>query len=283
AVGFGGLVAFSVYLPTYLKNAYQLTQADAANKMAGFVLLAVVMRPVGGWLADRLGPPPVLAGAFTVVAAGALGQSLTPALAPAGTIAFLAMAAALGAAAGAVFALVAQRAPAQQVGGVTGVVGAAGGLGGFVPPLVVGSLYGATRAYASGLIAPALLGAGRAGGGAGAPPRGPPAGRRSLPRAPDRFPPAPGGASRNRGAPRAVHDVGPGEVAERGAEHVDQPGERPHGEQHPGEQDMDLEAGRRAGDQADVGVEVEDAAEVRRDRQPVVVGVAEQVAEHGGG
>ena len=160
AVGFGGFVAFSVYLPTYLKNAYQLTQADAANKMAGFVLLAVVMRPVGGWLADRLGPPPVLAGAFTVVAAGAIGQSLTPALAPAGTIAFLAMAAALGAAAGAVFALVAQRAPAQQVGTVTGVVGAAGGLGGFVPPLVMGSLYGATGSYAWGLIALAVVAAG---------------------------------------------------------------------------------------------------------------------------
>ena len=37
AVGFGGYVAFSVYLPTYLKNAYALTPADAANRMAGFV------------------------------------------------------------------------------------------------------------------------------------------------------------------------------------------------------------------------------------------------------
>jgi len=160
AVGFGGFVAFSVYLPTYLKNAYLLTQADAANKMAGFVLLAIVMRPVGGWLADRLGPAPVLACAFAVVAAGAIGQSLTPALAPDGTIAFLAMAAALGAAAGAVFALVAQRAPAQQVGAVTGVVGAAGGLGGFVPPLVMGSIYGATASYAWGLIALAVVASG---------------------------------------------------------------------------------------------------------------------------
>src|SRR5499426_187249 len=82
AIGFGGFVAFSVYLPTYLKNAYQLTQADAANKMAGFVLLAVLMRPVGGWLSDRLGPPPVLAGALTVVAVGAVIQAFTPGLAP---------------------------------------------------------------------------------------------------------------------------------------------------------------------------------------------------------
>ena len=160
AVGFGGFVAFSVYLPTYLKNAYLLTQTDAANKMAGFVLLAVVMRPVGGWLSDRLAPAPVLAVAFAVVTAGAIAQSLTPALAPGGTIAFLAMAAALGAAAGAVFALVAQRAPAQQVGAVTGVVGAAGGLGGFVPPLVMGGIYGATGSYAWGLIALAVVAAG---------------------------------------------------------------------------------------------------------------------------
>src|SRR5215469_2358137 len=124
AVGFGGFVAFSVYLPTYLKNAYLLTQTDAANKMAGFVLLAVVMRPVGGWLSDRLAPAPVLAAAF---------------------------------------ALVAQRAPAQQVGAVTGVVGAAGGLGGFVPPLVMGSIYGATGSYAWGLIALAVVAAGAMG------------------------------------------------------------------------------------------------------------------------
>jgi NNP family nitrate/nitrite transporter-like MFS transporter len=56
AVGFGGYVAFSVYLVTYLKNAYGIAQADAANKMAGFVLLAVALRPVGGWLSDRMNP-----------------------------------------------------------------------------------------------------------------------------------------------------------------------------------------------------------------------------------
>jgi NNP family nitrate/nitrite transporter-like MFS transporter len=91
--------------------------------------------------------------------AAAIGQSLTPALSPAGTITFLAMAAALGTAAGAVFALVAQRAPAGQVGAVTGVVGAAGGLGGFVPPLVMGGIYGATGSYAWGLLALAVVAA----------------------------------------------------------------------------------------------------------------------------
>jgi NNP family nitrate/nitrite transporter-like MFS transporter len=159
AVGFGGFVAFSVYLPTYLKNAYALTQASAADKMAGFVLLAVLMRPVGGWLSDRFAPAWILAGAFAVVVAAAVGQSRTPALAPLGTIAFLTMAAALGTAAGAVFALVAQHAPARQVGAVTGVVGAAGGLGGFVPPLLMGGIYGASGSYAWGLVALAIVAA----------------------------------------------------------------------------------------------------------------------------
>ena len=157
AVAFGGYVAFSVYLPAYLKNAYGLTQADAANRMAGFVLLAVLMRPVGGWLSDRLAPSRVLAAALGVVVAGALVQSFTPGLAPLGTVAFLAMAAALGTGSGATFALVAQRAPANQVGSVTGVVGAAGGLGGFVPPLVMGSIYGSYHSYAVGLLLLAVV------------------------------------------------------------------------------------------------------------------------------
>jgi NNP family nitrate/nitrite transporter-like MFS transporter len=159
AIGFGGFVAFSVYLPTYLKNAYALTQSDAANKMGGFVLVAVLLRPVGGFLADRIPAAWVLAAAFAVVAAAALGQAATPSLAPSGTVTFLTMAAALGAAAGAVFALVAQRAPRPQVGAVTGVVGAAGGLGGFIPPLVMGTIYGSLHSYALGLIALSVVAA----------------------------------------------------------------------------------------------------------------------------
>ncbi|MBK5306591.1 MAG: NarK/NasA family nitrate transporter [Frankiaceae bacterium] len=152
AVAFGCYVALSVYLPTYLKTAYDLTQTDAANKMAGFVLVAVVLRPIGGWLCDRFDPTTVLAVCFGVVTICALGQSTTPGLYPYGTVAFLSTAAAVGAGSGAVFALVARRAPADRVGGVTGVVGAAGGLGGFIPPLLMGSLYGSTGSYAIGLL-----------------------------------------------------------------------------------------------------------------------------------
>jgi len=158
AIGFGGFVAFSVYLPTYLKNAYGLSQSDAANRTAGFVVLAVFRRPVGGWLSDRFHPVPVLVACFAAVAvlAGVAGIGVDD-LVPVPTIAFLGLAAGLGAAAGAVFALVARLAPRNEVGAVTGVVGAAGGLGGFIPPLIMGALYGATKDYTIGFLLLALV------------------------------------------------------------------------------------------------------------------------------
>jgi NNP family nitrate/nitrite transporter-like MFS transporter len=150
ALGFGGFVAFSVYLPVYLRNAYGLTPGDAATRTAGFVVLAVAMRPVGGWLSDRLRPVPVLTACFAAAAALAGLAALELSLLPWATVAFLGLAAALGAASGAVFALVALVAPTEKVGSVTGVVGAAGGLGGFVPPLLMGAIYGRSGDYSLG-------------------------------------------------------------------------------------------------------------------------------------
>ncbi|MFI8992563.1 nitrate/nitrite transporter [Streptomyces sp. NPDC053542] len=159
AVAFGGFVAFSVYLPTYLTTAYDLGRSDASMRTAGFVVLAVVMRPIGGWLSDRLNPVAVLLAAYVVVSALALIASLEPTLLPVGTIVFLGIAAALGAASGAVFALVARLVPIDRVGSVTGVVGAAGGLGGFFPPLVMGTVYGVTDDYTWGYVLLAITGA----------------------------------------------------------------------------------------------------------------------------
>jgi len=141
AVCFGGFVAFSTYLPTYLKDIYQFDLTDAGTRTAGFALAAVIARPLGGILSDRVTPRPVVLSSLAGAALLALVIATEPPVeVPAGAT-FIAMAFFLGIGMGGVFAWVARRAPAENVGSVTGLVGAAGGLGGFFPPLVMGATY----------------------------------------------------------------------------------------------------------------------------------------------
>lgn len=52
---FGGFVAMAIYLPIFLTEIFKLTPGDAGARTAGFVVLATLLRPVGGMLADRIG------------------------------------------------------------------------------------------------------------------------------------------------------------------------------------------------------------------------------------
>jgi MFS transporter, NNP family, nitrate/nitrite transporter len=151
-------VAFGVYLPTYLRTTYDLTPADAGARAAGFIVLATIARPVGGWLSDRIGAPKVLAVSLGIVAVGAVIVSFTLPLIVV-TAPFLVIAMCLGLGNGAVFALVGRGVPGDRVGAVTGFVGAAGGLGGFVPPLVMGAVYALTGSYLIGLMLLAVVSA----------------------------------------------------------------------------------------------------------------------------
>lgn len=133
---FGGFVAFSIYLPTLLKDQFHLSASSAGLRTAGFVVLATVVRPLGGWLSDRIGGAQVL----SVVFLGIVPFSLLlawPAIVPF-TAGALGCAALLGLGNGAVFKLVPQYFK-KDTGTVTGLVGAIGGLGGFFPPLLLGA------------------------------------------------------------------------------------------------------------------------------------------------
>lgn len=132
---FGGFVAFSIYLPTLLRDEFGLQTADAGFRTAGFVVLATLLRPAGGWLADRIGGARVLSGVFLGVLPFALLLTW-PAMLPF-TVGALGCAALLGLGNGAVFKLVPMYFPAETAT-VTGLVGAMGGLGGFFPPLLLG-------------------------------------------------------------------------------------------------------------------------------------------------
>ncbi|HEY2912829.1 MAG TPA: MFS transporter, partial [Candidatus Angelobacter sp.] len=122
---------------------------DAGFRTAGFVLLATAMRPMGGWLADKIGGLTILLWIFPFVSAMALlltFQTMVPF-----TVGALGMAAAIGLGNGAVFKLVPQYFP-QSIGAVTGLVGAMGGLGGFFPPLALGLIKQRTGSFLLGFV-----------------------------------------------------------------------------------------------------------------------------------
>jgi nitrate/nitrite transporter NarK len=138
-VTFGGFVAFSVYLPTLLRDSFHLTTVDAGFRAAGFVLLATLCRPLGGALADRIGGARVLRGVFLSLIPFTCLLAW-PSMIPF-TVGALGCAALMGFGNGAVFKLVPEHFP-SNTGTVTGLVGAMGGLGGFFPPLLLGFLRG---------------------------------------------------------------------------------------------------------------------------------------------
>lgn len=150
-LAFGGFVAMFLYLPKLLTDVHELSKPDAGARAAGFALLAVIARPFGGWLSDRIGAPTVLVTSFTGTGLLALALALVYEEMVPLTVACLSLAVFLGLGTGAVFKLVPQWFP-ERVGAVTGVVGAAGGLGGFFPPLVMAFVNGATGSYSLGFV-----------------------------------------------------------------------------------------------------------------------------------
>jgi NNP family nitrate/nitrite transporter-like MFS transporter len=150
-LAFGGFVAMFLYLPKLLTGVHHLSKTDAGYRAAGFAFLAVLARPIGGWLSDRVGADRVLAICFTATIILATAMAFTYKHIVPLTVCCLMVAAALGLGTGAVFKLVPQWFP-DEVGAVTGVVGAAGGLGGFFPPLVMALVKGITGSYTLGFL-----------------------------------------------------------------------------------------------------------------------------------
>lgn len=150
-VTFGAFVAFGIYLPTLLMDLYSLSAVDAGMRAAGFVVVATLARPLGGYLGDKIGAGKVLTVVFLSISLGALVISFGMASIIVMTFACLLVAAVTGVGNGAVFKLVPQLFP-KATGAVTGLVGAAGGLGGFFPPILLGSIKDLTGSYTFGFL-----------------------------------------------------------------------------------------------------------------------------------
>jgi NNP family nitrate/nitrite transporter-like MFS transporter len=149
AVSFGGFVGLSSFLPIYFHDQYKLSPVTAGYFTAACVFAGSFARPLGGYLADRVGGTRALSTVYAVVAAIllAVSQSMLPAQ---GALVLLIVGmATLGMGNGAVFQLVPQRF-GRDVGLMTGLVGMTGGIGGFYLAASLGYAKQFTGSYGFG-------------------------------------------------------------------------------------------------------------------------------------
>ncbi|MFC5699750.1 nitrate/nitrite transporter [Cohnella faecalis] len=150
SVTFGGFVGMSSYLPIFFNTQYDLSPIQAGNFTTLCVIAGSFFRPVGGWLADKLGGIRMLLLLYAGVAVLLAFISTLPSLTLI-TVLLFAMMMLLGMGNGSVFQLVPQRF-SKQIGLVTGIVGAAGGLGGYFLPKILGNVKQATDSYSTGFL-----------------------------------------------------------------------------------------------------------------------------------
>jgi len=155
---FGGFVGFTSFLTTFFHEQYHVSRVSAGDFTTAVVVSGSLMRPLGGWLSDRIGGYRLLLLLLGAVAICLALVSTLPPLALAVPMLFVAVGC-LGMGNGAVFQLVPQRF-AGRMGIITGVVGAAGGLGGFFLPSMLGAVRDATGTYGAGLMLVAVVFAG---------------------------------------------------------------------------------------------------------------------------
>lgn len=160
SITFGGFLALVSYLAIFFNTAYGVDKVAVGGIVAFASLMGSALRPVGGYLADRIGGVTLVRIVYVAFALCAFAIALAPPLPVCEVVVFLAVGL-LGMGNGAVFQVVPQRFP-SDIGIVTGIVGAAGGIGGFYLPNLLGILRAATGTFASGFItfgAIALIGA----------------------------------------------------------------------------------------------------------------------------
>jgi len=157
SVTFGGYVGLASFLPLLLRDQQGLAPAAAGLLTAVAAFVGSFSRPVGGWLADRIGGRRLLTIALTGLAGAYAAIAFSPALSALVALLVIAMAC-CGLGNGAVFQLVPLRFR-HEIGLVTGIVGAIGGIGGFCLPLLLGVVreYGGGFGPGFGLLACAAL------------------------------------------------------------------------------------------------------------------------------
>ena len=141
AVTFGGFVGFCSYLPIFLHDQYHVGMVVAGTLTAICGFVGSIARPLGGFLADRVGGCSLLQGVFLVLAFLCVLSGIVSSVGEIfwGMGAILLMMGGLGFGNGVIFQVVSSRF-SQLMGTASGFIGAAGGVGGFLLPVWFGWL-----------------------------------------------------------------------------------------------------------------------------------------------
>jgi MFS transporter, NNP family, nitrate/nitrite transporter len=133
-VVFGAYVGLALWLPKYYVDVYDLDLRTAGFLTALFIFPASLLRPLGGYLSDRLGPRPVTYTAFVIMSLAYVWLWLGVELVLF-TVLVILVGVMMGIGKASVYKYITDYYP-RDVGVVGGLVGAVGGLGGFVLPLL---------------------------------------------------------------------------------------------------------------------------------------------------
>jgi NNP family nitrate/nitrite transporter-like MFS transporter len=158
SITFGGFVGMSSYVTLLLTNLYQMPKVDAGLLMALFAFTGAMVRPVGGWVADRVSG--VRALLVLLAAISILDLTFAAWMPPlgGGIALLLALYFCFGLGNGATFQLVPNRWQGKT-GLMTGIIGAAGGIGGFYLPVIMGIAKESTGSYQMGFVTFGVLAA----------------------------------------------------------------------------------------------------------------------------
>ena len=158
SITFGGFVGMSSYVTLLLTNLYQMPKVDAGLLMALFAFTGAMVRPVGGWVADRVTGVRALLVLLSAISILDFTFALWMPSLSGGVVLLLALYFCFGLGNGATFQLVPNRWKGKT-GVMTGIIGAAGGIGGFYLPVIMGIAKEQTGSYQIGFATFGVLAA----------------------------------------------------------------------------------------------------------------------------
>ena len=150
SITFGGFVGLASFLPLFLRDQYKVSAVNAGYLTALAAVAGSGLRPVGGYIADRIGGVRLLTWLLAGIAAAYFSASRLPEL-QSMMVVLVAGMMCLGMGNGAVFQLVPQCFH-RQIGVATGFIGALGGLGGFMLPTLLGGIKQSSGSFQAGFV-----------------------------------------------------------------------------------------------------------------------------------